>query len=238
MDKPKKDRDDRFKWSFFTDFSVQHNDIKKILNRHWKVLRSDKILGPSLPERAGVIFRGAKSVQSEIAPNVIDPPKKVVFFPETKGYHPCRKCNPCIVNVLGRRRTDTFVSTVTNRTYQMKHFTTCFTSYIVYLITCPCKLQYVGRTIRNFAIRVNEHLGKIRKGCPKHTVSRHYLECHAKDPRGTSFQVIDKFVPHWRGDSCVRGVSRLETFWIHELRSYTPHGMNVDWDVNCFINRA
>ena len=151
-------------------------------------------------------------------------------------FYPCRSCNVCAANSKTRRKIDSFSSTVTNRIYTMKQFTTCFRSFIVYLITCPCKLQYVGRTIRNFSIRVNEHIAKIRKGCPKHTVSRHYLEHHNSDPRGSLFQVIDRFVPHWRGDSRLRGVSRLETFWIHELRCYTPHGMNVDWGVNCFIN--
>lgn len=35
---------------------------------------------------------------------------------------------------------------------------------------------------------------------------------------GTRFQIIDKFVPHWREESNIRGVSKLETFWIHQLK--------------------
>ena len=236
--KPKTAKHDSFRWSFFTSYSIQHSEISKILNRHWKILLNDRILGPSLPNRAGIIFRGARSVQSDIAPNTIDPPKKISFFPEANGYYPCRSCNVCVANTIVRRKIDSFSSTVTGRIYTMKQFTTCFTSFIVYLITCPCKSQYIGRTIRNFSIRVNEHIAKIRKGCPKHTVSRHYLEHHNSDPKGSLFQVIDRFVPHWRGDSRLRGVSRLETFWIHELRCYTPYGMNVDWDINCFINQG
>lgn len=86
-----------------------------------------------------------------------------------------------------------------HHSYSMKHFTMCATKHIVYLITCPCKKQYVGRTIRTFSIRVNEHIAKIKKGCIKHSVPHHYLEFHDKDLTGTSFQIIDKFVPHRRG---------------------------------------
>lgn len=103
----------------------------------------------------------------------------------------------------------------------MKHFTTCATKFIVYLITCPCKKQYVERTIRTFSVRVNEYLVKIKKGCVKHSIPRHYLEHHNRDPTGTQFQVIDKFIPHWRGDSCLRGVSQLDTYQIYELRYYS-----------------
>lgn len=110
--------------------------------------------------------------------------------------------------------------------------------YIVYFITCPCSKQYVGRTIRTFAIRVNEHIKAIKKGRTNHSVPNHYLLYHNWNPIGTKFQIIDRFVSHWRGESNIRGVSKLETFWIHQLRCYTPHGLNVEWDINSFINQS
>lgn len=120
----------------------------------------------------------------------------------------------------------------------MKHFTTCATRYIVYLITCPCKKQYVGRTIRTFSVRVNEHIASIKKGRNNHSVPRCYLKHHNKNQLGTKFQIIGKCIPHWRGDSCLRGVLHLETFWIYQLKSYLPYGVNIDWDINAFINQA
>lgn len=200
------------------------------------MLKSDRLLGPELPENAGVIFRGARSIQGQIAPNIIDPPKKISFFQQCQGFYQCRRCNVCVHNTLIGRKIDTFSSTITSRIYRMKEFATCATQYVVYLITCPCKKQYVGRTIRTFTTRVNEHIAGIKGGKDKHTVPRHYLLHHNRDPRGSIFQVIDKFVPHWRGESRLRGVSKLETYWIHELRTYFPFGLNVEWDLNSFIN--
>lgn len=237
-ERPKNTSDSSFKWAFTTTHSIQSKQVKNILKKHWRVLLNDRLLGPVLPERAPVIFRGARSIQGQIAPNVIDPPKKISFFQDCKGFYPCRKCNVCHHNSAGRQKLLTFTSTVTSRVYHMKEFATCASQYIVYLITCPCHKQYVGRTIRTFSIRVNEHITGIKEGKSKHTVPRHYLQHHNRDPSGTLFQVIDRFVPHWRGESRLRGVSRLETYWIYELRSFFPFGMNVEWDLNSFINTS
>lgn len=32
-------------------------------------------------------------------------------------------------------------------------------------------------------------------------------------------------------------MSRLETFWIYELQSHSPLGLNIEWDINAFINK-
>lgn len=132
----------------------------------------------------------------------------------------------------------TLTSTVTSHIYHMKQFATCSSQYIVYLLTCPCHKQYVGRTVRTFTIRFNEHIAGIKGGKDKHTVPRHYLQYHNKNPSGTLFQVIDRFVLHWRGESRLRGVSRLEKYWIHKLGSYSPYGLNVEWDLNSFIDQG
>lgn len=236
--KLKKQGDSKHKWSFLTNFSTQHRQVKDIIKKHWKILKSDTILGPVLPEQAATIFRGAPSIKGQIAPNVIDPPKKISFFHNMQGFYPCRRCTVCKWNVCQARKMDTFNSTTTGKIYNMKQFATCKTPYIVYLITCPCKKQYIGRTIRNFTTRVKEHITAIKKGKTNHSVSKHYASHHDRNPAGTTFQVIDRFIPHWRGESSIRGVSRLETWWIHQIKCYVPHGLNIEWDINAFINQS
>lgn len=127
------------------------------------------------------------------------------------GYYPCRKCNVCLHNVCGRRKSDTFESMVTQCIYSMEHFTTCATKFVVYLLTCPCNKQYIGRTIRTFSIRVNEHLTNI-KSKTNHTVPRHYLEHHDRDPTG------DKICLYRQVYSTLEG-------WISYLWSISP------WDL-------
>lgn len=173
VDKPRRDPDESLKWSVLTSFSVQHKQIKSIIEHHWNVLRKDRILGTLLPERAKVTYRGAPSLRSKIALNVINPPVRTSFFHNLIGYYPCKKCTVCQHNTCGRRVMKQFSSTITKGTNLIKHFCTCITTGVVYLITCPCGKQYVGRTVRSCAIRVGEHIAKIKNGNIKRTVPRH-----------------------------------------------------------------
>lgn len=57
-------------------------------------------------------------------------------------------------------------------------------------------------------------------------------------PKGSQFLIIDKYIPPWRGGAMTRRVSRLETYWIHQLQTYSPFGLNIEWDINDFISQA
>lgn len=89
---------------------------------------------------------------------------------------------------------------------------------------CPCGLQCVGRTMRAMNVRVKEHITNIKKGFPKHSVSRHYLEWHNENPAGTTF--IARFTPHWRGSMTKREIAQLETRCIYDLKCYTSFELN------------
>lgn len=132
----------------------------------------------------------------------------------------------------------TFTSNSTLQTFDVEPFITCATEGVVYLIQCPCGLQYVGRTKRAMRVWLNEHIGNIRRGFEKHPVSRHYDLVHSRDPSKILFVGIDKYRPHWRGSSLVREISKLEMAWIYRLKTYTYFGLNVDTDVNAFITNA
>ena len=72
----------------------------------------------------------------------------------------------------------------------------------------------------------------------EHSVSSHYDQHHERNPEGTLFIGIDKFEPHWRGSSLVRELSRMEMAWIYRVRTYSPYGLNIDTDVNAFIDNG
>lgn len=174
-----------------------------------------------------------------MAPNILDPPsKKIGFFENLTGFYQCRKCRVCSLSGCTYRRTHRFVSTSTSVEFEIKQFITCSTERVVYLLQCPCGLQYVGRTKRPLSVMLNEHVTNILTGFPKHPVSRHYLEAHNQNPAKTIFLGIDKYTPHWRGGSLIRGISSLEKAWIYKLRSYTPFGLNVKMDLNAFIDNS
>lgn len=94
-----------------------------------------------------------------------------------------------------------------------------------YVIECPCQLQYVGRTTRPLCVRIREHINNIiKKGSPKHNLSRHFDVFHNnRDPSGLFFYSIDLI-----NDHCNKKiqVSQNETKWIYRLRSLVPRGLS------------
>lgn len=115
---------------------------------HWPVIKNDRILGPLLPNNPRVLFRGAMSLRHTLAPNVPDPPQRPTFFGDLKGFSPCRRCRVCRVNALRQRRLTEFTSVGTGVTYPINSLITCTSKCVVYLLRCPCGLEYVGWTTR------------------------------------------------------------------------------------------
>lgn len=87
-------------------------------------------------------------------------------------------------------------------------------------------------------IRLGEHITNIKNVYKYHSVSKHYAIHHNRNPTNKLFIGIDKFNAHWRGSSLVRELSRIEMGWIHRVRCYTPYSLNIDVDVNAFIDNA
>lgn len=78
--------DQKFNGPSLQRFLTSTDRSKGIISKHWKVLKNDCYLGPVLPDRTGVIYRGASSIQGSIAPNVVDPPMRTSFFYQLKGF--------------------------------------------------------------------------------------------------------------------------------------------------------
>lgn len=155
-----------FSIPFITTFSAQHQSIKRLIRKHWHVLESDQLLAPILLERPSVVFKGASSLSSQVAPSVQDPPRENrTFLKNLTGYHRCKKCQVCNLNKCKDRK---IIQSSTGKTHEVEPFITCLSKGVVYLIQCPCGLQYVGRTKRELRIRLNEHIANIRKGFPNH----------------------------------------------------------------------
>lgn len=162
---------DSFKNPFITNFSNQHQNIKHIVNKHWHILGNDRILNTFLPAKPQVVFRGAPSLRDKLVTNILNPPTtKPIFFTDFTGYYKCRKCQVCSLNRCRTRRTTGFTSSCTSRAFKIEPFITCSTVGVVYLLQCPCGLQYVGRTKCPLQVHLNKHINNIQKGFTKHCI--------------------------------------------------------------------
>lgn len=238
-DKTRAQRDCQLVCPLIRRYSCQHFSVRRMLNKHWHIIKNDPVLGPSLPDRPQLVFRGAPSISSRVVSAACDPPvHKPMFFQHMTGYFKCKNCEVCAINALTERKVCQFITNNSPLNFHIKSFITCSTTHVVYLLTCPCGLHYVGRTVRSLKVRLGEHIGNIRRGFLGHPVSKHYLDKHKKDPSGTLFMGIDKLKLPWRGGSKRRAISKLEMEWIYKIRSLRPLGLNVDIELNAFIDNS
>jgi tripartite motif-containing protein 2/3 len=103
----------------------------------------------------------------------------------------------------------------------------CEITNIIYLISCgKCGLQYVGETGRRARDRLYEHLYSIKQSNRVQTPVSSHFSTSGHTFRDLRFQVIERC--HTASDTTQTAVSRKrrELFWIWELKTITPAGIN------------
>lgn len=75
-------------------------------------------------------------------------------YPRSKGMFPCNRCQICpFVD-----RTPTFGDARGERIFEIQDLINCFTSKVIYMLTCPCPKMYIGKTKRASKTRIGEHI--------------------------------------------------------------------------------
>lgn len=218
------------------DYNFQHKKIESIISRHWHILKSDTGLREVLPDRPKFIYKRAPTLRDRLVKSVIDPPKKQFSFFTGKGFYPCKRCYACTRTKRPNEKVFSFKSNSNGTQYDVNEFIGCNTEGAVYVLECSCGLQYVGRTKRLLRIRIKEHVQNIQKGFDKHNVSRHFDKYHKRDPSHLKFWGIVPYARPWRGGHKVRILSQLESKWIFSMDTLVPKGLNIEFDVNCFLS--
>lgn len=105
----------------------------------------------------------------------------------------------------------------------MRYQFTCKTKNVVYMISCSrCDMQYVGETENALHVRMNGHRSDINTKKLEKPVAAHFNQ-----------------PDHSLKDLKVMGIEKIhnndterrklrERYWIFELRSLTPEGLNID----------
>lgn len=209
--------------------------METIIKKHWPILQSDRTLNSILPRKPVFIYKKAPTLRNKLVHNAIDPPREIKIGKGLKGFFKCGKCLPCRTSKRTSKKTTKFRSTANGKEFNIRELITCHSTHVTYVLECPCRKQYVGRTTRELHVRVREHIKNIKKGFNKHSVSRHFRDYHNRDPAQMTFYAIDKIKGHWRGENKKIKVSQNETKWIFLLDTLQPMGMNIDLDLNCFL---
>ncbi|OCT89306.1 hypothetical protein XELAEV_18017926mg [Xenopus laevis] len=225
--------------SFITTYNNSNKELETIIQKHWHILQKDKDLQEHLTKNPQIVYKKPNIIKQILAPSCLPPidcnriPKS--FLERKNGFFTCRTCKGCKTSKINDRKADKFISNVTKEEFNIKTILTCNSKNIIYLLQCPCNLQYIGRTNRTLKIRIREHMNNIKKGLLTHSVSAHFKTHHNSDPSLLKFMGIAQKKKHWRGNDIVQAISREETYWIHKLKTLTPKCLNIEIDLKCFL---
>lgn len=68
--------------------------------------------------------------------------------------------------------------------------------------------------------RIGEHLANIQKGFIGHSVSRHFRHHHNRNPYPIQVIVIERYIPHWRGNKLKRHIPRQMDIYVNNCIIY------------------
>lgn len=95
---------------------------------------------------------------------------------------------------------DTFVHPTTKETFKLRHYMTCTTDWVVYVLWCPGQNLYVGEPKCEFKVRLNNHHYTISKKRVDLPVSKHFLDAGHSE-RDLHFMMLEHVpVPTRGGD--------------------------------------
>ncbi|CAJ0965705.1 unnamed protein product [Ranitomeya imitator] len=110
-------------------------------------------------------------VRADVGPSNRGPVQRVLTSPRN-GTFPCLSCHQCS-NVL---RGDSFTHPRSGKRFPIRGQFTCNSSFVVYLIKCPCGLGYVGETTQHIRDRISKHKSTIRCGRTLLPIPAHFLQ--------------------------------------------------------------
>ncbi|CAJ0964495.1 unnamed protein product, partial [Ranitomeya imitator] len=134
----------------------------RIIHKHWPLLG---LLYPDIPEFLSpplmchkkppnlcnlLVSADVGSARKEI--------RQTVLGSTRKGTFPCLHCLQCSNISKG----DTFTHPRSGKRFPIRNYYNCDSTYVIYLIKCPCGLGYVGETTQHIRDRISQHKSTIR----------------------------------------------------------------------------
>ncbi len=219
----------KFSCVFKSTFSPLSPDMKKEINNHWHIIQSDCDLSGLFTDPPLFVHSRPPNLRDELvcADTHIPTPGTLS---DAHGNFPCKNCVACSHYL----KCNSFTHPQTGKTYKIKQLITCKTTHVIYIMLCSCPLLYVGKTKRALRTRIVEHMSAIRRQDHTSPVFRHF-ESAKHSFSDFKFLGIERVLLHRRGGNRDRKLLQREAFWIFELKSLTPTGLNEEMDLACFL---
>ena len=172
---------------------------------------------------------------------IATPDTSTVPSTKTNKIQPCG-AKGCLTCCMMHCAENVFKSTVTDKTYkvQSEEVMTCKTSNLIYLQSCKnCGIQYVGETSCQLNRRMNSHrtgvTNELKNSCRcKHFNFNGHTHCKPSDVTVQPIEKIPDFLEvkniNTRNKMKFNFRKEREDWWMRELWTITPYGLNDDYD--------
>uniref|UniRef100_A0A803JIM5 GIY-YIG domain-containing protein n=1 Tax=Xenopus tropicalis TaxID=8364 RepID=A0A803JIM5_XENTR len=221
---------------FVSTFNNQWPSITAILKKHWHVLLTDITLRKYLGEFPSTCCRRSPNLRDKLVSSHFQS-SSGTSNTKLKGTYTCGHCKACKYIYNLNSVVDRF-----NIKHEVRDFFNCRSESIIYLITCPCGKQYVGKTIRMLKDRLLEHIRNIEQSnidASNNTkmtpIARHFHERHEGKSVGLKMSGLSKISLGLRGGDLDRALIKKESEWIFLLNSLSPKGLNRSITLNAFL---
>lgn len=87
------------------------------------------------------------------------------------------------------------------------------------MFICPCGAFYIGKTRREFRIRMREHIYAANIGDLDSPIGLHMVRIHKYKTTAFKFIDLDRVYPNPRGGDWDRPILQLEAKWIFKLNA-------------------
>lgn len=211
-------------------YSPLSHDLKRIVNKHWHIIKSDPHL-QVLSEPPRFVLKRPPNLNNMLVRADLPQVTQSNFLQNAPpGNYRCGHCAQCSFT----QKSKTFSHPRTGKTYHIKSVISCNTKNVIYMLKCPCGLAYIGKTTRPLKQRISEHRSSIRNNDRKSPVAVHFHQAH-HNVSALRYTGIEQVQLPRRGGDIDNILLRREAFWIYSLDTLSPNGLNEDFDLRPFL---
>ncbi|CAH2294113.1 Hypothetical predicted protein [Pelobates cultripes] len=217
---------------FSTTFNIGFDEIIGVFDKYWPILTSDPWLSFCISKVPRVTFRRAPNLKNILAPSKLHC-QNVGHQRVCQEAAANKRCGhaKCLTCGFICHQQSTFSSFDSTEIFSVQSSITCNTSFVVYLLICPCGRQYVGQTIRPLKCRFREHRTAILRNDSRSPVARHFTIFHDNNPVGLKLMGIVHIPFHQDETKKKRELIKAESVWIFKLNSMSPNGLNEELEL-------
>lgn len=221
-----KKTNDRFVFSF--QYSPMSEKIKNAIYSNWHILSQDVDLKDSVCKPPIISFRKCKNLRNELVSSQYSDKRDTwLSSMSTPGNHKCGSCSYCAQLVSGK-------SIEMGGNYIPIHdFITCRSKFVTYVIFCPCRRFYIGKTNRNLFTRFREHMRSIVTGKGSPRLIEHMRQHHNSDAKVLKFAGIQKIAHDVSNKHKI--LLQMENRLILKYNALGPLGLNDRIEYSMFL---